>query len=412
MPDPLPWIDSQADIMRDRIERWCNINSGSTHQAGVERVAVEVIAVLNDLADTVERVPLPAFTTVDDAGQTQQTQVTDAVLARRRPDAPVQILLGIHLDTVYGPDHPFQQVEHLENHGKQGEFNGPGVADAKGGLAVMLTALEALERSEPAQRDRVGWTVLLNPDEEIGSPASMQLLKDEARRAHVGMLYEPALPNGNLIAGRKGSGNFAIVIHGRSAHAGRDFFQGRNAVLAAAQLATKLAALTDEAQGTTVNIARITVGSANNVVPELAVIHANARIADAQAQKKLEDAVATAVQELNAREGFTAELHGAFNSPPKPLTPGLEQLLDQLATAGTDLGITFATETSGGVCDGNKLAAVGLPVVDTLGPVGRDIHSPQESLDLDSLVPRAKLSAALLLGYASGRFTPPPRDTP
>ncbi len=404
----LAWIDSQHGAMADRVARWCRINSGTANQEGVEHVAAAVLPVLKALTDDVTRVPLPAYETVDDAGRLTQHPVAPAIVARKRPDAPVQALLVIHLDTVYGPEHPFQDVATSDD---QQTMHGPGVADAKGGLAVMLTALECLERAEPQHRDRVGWTVLLNPDEEIGSPASMSLLHEEARKAHVGMVYEPALPNGDVIAARKGSGNYTVTLHGRSAHAGREFFKGRNAVTAAAELALQLAALTDETTGTTVNVAKIAGGGANNVVPDLAVLRCNARVADPAAREKLEAAIALAVGTLNAREGFAAELHGTFNNPPKPRTPGLNHLLDQLADAGHVAGVTFGTQDSGGVCDGNKLAATGLPTIDTLGPVGGHIHSPDETLNLDSLVPRAKLSAALLLGYANGRHEPPPRDS-
>lgn len=402
----LDWIDTQHNVMVERIKRWCSINSGSGNQQGVERVAGEVLPVLKALTGDVQRVPLPTYDTVDDAGEVTHHAVAEAIVARKRPDAPVQVLLCIHLDTVYGPEHPFQNVETI-NDGNT--LHGPGVADAMGGLAVMLTALEALEKADAEERDRVGWTVLLNPDEEIGSPASLQLLHDQAKRAHVGMVYEPALPNGDIIAGRKGSGNFAIVIRGKSAHAGRAFFEGRNAVTAGAELALQLAALTDESTGTTVNVAKITGGGANNVVPDLAIVRCNARVADNKARQKLETAVALAVASLDGREGFSAELHGSFNNPPKPVTPGLQQLLDQFVDAGQAVGVAFSTQDSGGVCDGNKFAAAGLPTVDTLGPVGGAIHSPDEYLDVTSLVPRAKLSAALLLSYASGRFTPPPR---
>lgn len=405
MPDPLAWIETQADVMRDRVQRWCAINSGSANRDGIERVAAAVEPALRAMADSVERIALPAVETLDDAGNITATPTAPALRARRRPAAPVQVLLAIHMDTVYDPDHAFQSVTDTGN----GRINGPGVADAKGGIAVMFTALEALERAEPAVRDRVGWTVLLNPDEETGSLGSGDLLREEARRAHVGLVYEPALADGSLIAGRKGSGNFAVVVRGKSAHAGRAFFEGRNAVVAAAEVAQQLAGLTDEARGTTVNVGRIAGGGANNVVPELAVVRFNVRVADPAGLGDLQKRLGEVAAGVDGREGFSAELHGGFNNPPKPVTPGIERLLGQLREAGQSVGVAFGVQDSGGVCDGNKLAAEGLPVVDTLGPVGGAIHSGDEYLVLDSLVPRAKLSAALLLGYAQGRFDPPAR---
>ncbi|MEM6855308.1 MAG: M20/M25/M40 family metallo-hydrolase, partial [Planctomycetota bacterium] len=162
----LGWIDAQVERMLERVVTLAEVNSGTTNRAGVERVAALVEPMLAELADTVERVPLPPRVQVNDDGRSLSIPSADALLATRRPNAPRRVLLNIHLDTVFGPDHPFQSVTRPDEH----TLHGPGVADAKGGLIVMLTALEAFERFA-APRD-VGWQIVLNPDEEIGSPAS------------------------------------------------------------------------------------------------------------------------------------------------------------------------------------------------------------------------------------------------
>ena len=154
-----------------------------------------------------------------------------------RPDAPVQVILTGHYDTVYPETSAFQRVQTRED----GALHGPGIADMKGGISVMLAALAAFERHPDAQR--VGYRVLLSPDEEIGSIASGPVLADFARRGHVGLTYEPALADGRLASARKGSGNFHIVIQGRAAHAGRAFADGRNAVIGAARIAEAAARL-------------------------------------------------------------------------------------------------------------------------------------------------------------------------
>src|SRR5205814_7899633 len=147
-----------------------------------------------------------------------------------RPTAPVQLLFTGHMDTVFGADHAFQQTHWLED----GVLNGPGVADMKGGIAVMLAALKAVERS--ASADRFGYEVVINSDEEVGSPASAALLARAAAGKRAALTYEPAaLPDGTLAGARPGSGNFSFVIRGRSAHAGRNPQDGRNAVTAAAE---------------------------------------------------------------------------------------------------------------------------------------------------------------------------------
>src|SRR5438270_592103 len=155
-----------------------------------------------------------------------------------RPTAPIQLLLTGHMDTVYDAHHSFQETRWLED----GVLNGPGVADMKGGLAVMLAALKAVEGS--ASADRLGYEVVINSDEEVGSLSSAELLARSAQGKRAALTYEPAaLPDGTLAGARPGSGNFAFVVRGRSAHAGRNPEEGRNALTAAADLALRLEAL-------------------------------------------------------------------------------------------------------------------------------------------------------------------------
>jgi glutamate carboxypeptidase len=302
------------------------------------------------------------------------------------------------MDTVYPGDHSFQTVEQVDRN----TLRGPGVADAKGGLAVMRTALAALERSPWAAR--VGWEVLINPDEEIGSPGSAPLLERAARANHLGLVFEPALPGGALAERRRGAGNFTFVIHGRSAHAGRDFAKGRSAVVAAAELIARLHALNETLPGITVNVGRIEGGSAVNLVPDLSVCRINVRTSAAADEIRLRDELDRLTVWLRSRDGITAELHGAFTSPPKIPDERTHALMRHVTACGQDLGIPIEWKPTGGACDGNRLAAAGLPTIDSLGPCGGDLHSPTEYVLLDSLVERAKLTALLLLKLASGEI--------
>jgi len=385
--------------MQQWVEQWAAINSGTLNPAGVNLVAERVAEAVQGLSADIQFVDLPAFTAINDAGEATEARIGRAVVIRRRPSAPVQVMLAIHLDTVYGPDDPFQEVRQSD----ENTLVGPGVADAKGGVAVMLTALAALERSD--DRERIGWRVVLNPDEEIASPTSADLLRQEAKGAHVAMLYEPALPDGSLIGQRKGSGNFSLVVRGRAAHAGRDFANGRNAIHALAAAVTQLSALTGGA--ITVNVGRVIGGGPVNRVPDLAIARFNTRVESAEQQQEVLRQVHGIVEGINQQDGISAVLHGAFASPPKPLNAGTRDMLEQIAECGRELGLSLAWQSSGGVCDGNRIAAFGVPTVDTLGPRGGNLHSPEEYLRLDSLTERAKLSALLLLRYASGDLAPP-----
>jgi glutamate carboxypeptidase len=270
----------------------------------------------------------------------------------------------------------------------------------KGGIAVMLAALKAIEQSTLAAR--LGYEVVINSDEEVGSPASAGLLARAARGKRAALTYEPsALPDGTLAGARPGSGNFAIVVHGRSAHAGRNPEDGRNALLAAADLALHLAA--GRYPGLIVNPSRIDGGSPSNVVPDLAILRVNLRPRTPEDEARARELIDTAVAAVAGERDVRIEVHGGFGRPPTPLTPDAEKLFDLVRQAGADLGQTIGWQPSGGVCDGNNIAACGVPVVDTMGVRGGKIHSMEEYLIVDSLKERAQLSALTIARLAGGR---------
>jgi glutamate carboxypeptidase len=310
-----------------------------------------------------------------------------------RPDAPLQLLFTGHMDTVFAVDHPFQAVRWLDD----ATLNGPGVADMKGGIAVMLAALKAFEASDLASR--VGYDVLINSDEEVGSPGSAALIAELAQGKRAALTYEPsALPDGTLAGARPGSGNFSFVIRGRSAHAGRNPEDGRNAVVAAAELALRLAM--SKTPGLSINPARIDGGSPNNVVPDLAILRVNMRPRTGDDQEIAQRLIAKALDETAKQNDVYIEAHGGFARPPKPMTGEAEVLFQMVRKAGADLGQTIAWQPSGGVCDGNNIAACGVPVVDTMGVRGGKIHSEEEYLIVDSLKERAALSALTIARLA------------
>jgi glutamate carboxypeptidase len=330
---------------------------------------------------------------VDSAGRTIEIEHGRHLNLTVRPTAPVQLLFTGHMDTVFGADHAFQAPRWL----KDGVLNGPGVADMKGGIAVMLAALKAVEASPHA--DRLGYEVVINSDEEVGSPASAALLAHAAAGKRAALTYEPAaLPDGTLAGARPGSGNFAIIIRGRSAHAGRNPEDGRNAVLAASDLALKLAAA--KYPGLSINPSRIEGGSPSNVVPDLAILRVNLRPRTPQDEQNARELIDSSVAQLIVAHDVQVEIQGGFGRPPKQLTTEAEALFSLVKQAGADLGQSIAWQASGGVCDGNNIAACGVPVVDTMGVRGGKIHSMEEFLIVESLAERAALSALTIMRLA------------
>jgi glutamate carboxypeptidase len=387
--------------MLGRVVDWANINSYSLNTTGVAKLGEAVVKEFSVLGGEVRRHELSPAVRIGFRAQTIHLPLSQAIVISKRPTAPVRILFNIHLDTVYPPDSPFQSARE-----EAGVLRGPGVADAKGGLAVMLTALEALERSPDAEG--IGWRVVLNPDEEIGSPGSVSLLADTARDCQFGLLFEPALPDGALVNRRRGSGNFSIIVRGRAAHVGRDFDAGRNALVAAAKISLQLHSLNQSLAGVTLNIGAIDGGGPTNVVPDLAICRINIRTTEPGDEQTAIQAVRGIVSESDSGDGITAEIQGQFTSPPKIPDDRTIRLLDAIVACGQDLGLSLASRASGGASDGNRLAAAGLPNIDTLGVRGDRIHSPDEFMVIDSLVERAQLVALLLLKIAGGDIDPAP----
>ena len=386
-----------AEPMLDQVLGWSAVNSGSRNLDGLKQMAGILADAFSALPGELKLLDPAPVETVTAAGETAALQHGQNLHLAVRPDAPVQLLFTGHMDTVYGPDHPFQQTQWLQ----EGVLNGPGVADMKGGLAVLLAALKAVEASDAATG--IGYDVIINSDEEVGSLGSAPLIAEAAQGKLAALTYEPsALPDGTLAGARPGSGNFSFLIRGRSAHAGRNPEEGRNAIVAASELALRLAM--SKTPGLSVNPAKIDGGGPNNVVPDLAILRVNMRPRTSDDQEIAGRLIAKAVEETARQHEVYIEVHGGFARPPKPMTPEADRLFALVKQAGDDLGQTIGWQATGGVCDGNNIAALGVPVVDTMGVRGGKIHSAEEYLITRSLGERAALSALTILRLAEGRL--------
>ncbi len=394
----LDWIESRGDHMVHSVKAWSGINSGSRNVEGLEAMRAVLVDAFAELEGDIHAVELRPSTTMEPDGEIRKITYTPAMKVSKRPQAPVRIVLTGHHDTVFPKGGGFQDWRLLDGD----TINGPGVADMKGGLLVMLHGLLALERSPWA--DQIGYDVLVSPDEEIGSMGSGAVLMELGAKAHVGMTYEPALADGSLAGARKGSGNFSLCCLGRSAHAGREHHLGCNAIVAAADFAQSLDLLNGQREEVTFNVSRIDGGGAPNVVPDLGICRFNVRVKTQADAVWAKGAIARLVTAAHARDGIVASLHGGFTRPPKPMSPANRRMFDWTRTAGRAMGLDIRWTDTGGVCEGNNLWASGCPNVDTLGVRGSDIHSDRETAKLSSFVERAQLSAVMLMQFARGRF--------
>jgi glutamate carboxypeptidase len=381
-----------AAPMLAQVEAWAAVNSGSRNLAGLKTMAGLLADAFSALPGKLELVAPDPVEIVNPDGTVRPVEHGAHLVLTVRPEAPVQLLFTGHYDTVFGADHPFQTLRYLDD----GRLNGPGTADMKGGLALMLAALKAVETTPDL--GRIGYQVLIDGDEEVGSPSSAALIARCAKRKAAAFTYEPALPDGTLAGARAGSGNFSIVITGRSAHAGRNPEDGRNALLAAADLALRL----EKAIGPrlSVNPAKIDGGGPNNVVPDHAVLRVNFRPHTPEDESRARSHLDSAVAIVAAQREVQIHVHGSFGRPPKPLDAAAERLFGLVKDCGADLGFDVAWRATGGVCDGNNIAAQGLPVVDTMGARGGAIHSEEEFLIPESLPERAMLSTLAILRLA------------
>jgi len=384
-----------AETMLREVQDWAAINTGTANIEGLDRMAGILADAFSVLPGDVELIDPATVTAISAEGREFEKPHGRHMVLRVRPDAERRFVLTGHMDTVFPVDHPFQEVSWIDDD----TINGPGTADMKGGLNVILHALKTFETMECAPR--VGYDVMINSDEETGSLASRSLIEELARGKYAALTYEPsALPDGTLAHARGGTGNYSITFTGKSAHAGRNPHDGRNAIVAASALVLRIKAL--EADDITVNPAKIEGGSANNVVPDLAILRFNIRPKSTDAMNRFDGQLDAALAAIEADHEVGIHRHGGVTRPPKPVDEKAQRLFDLVKTCGAELGQEIGWKPTGGVCDGNNIAATGVPVVDTMGVRGGAIHSTDEFMIVPSLRERAALSALVLAKLSSG----------
>lgn len=386
----LQLIPADKELMVDRLIKWASINSGSHNFQGLElmlEVLAEDFAILGGKMETIKL--------------SEDPNIPKALRISCRPKAPIQILLNGHIDTVYTKDDPFQACT------KKGEdvLQGPGVADMKGGLVILLEVLTVFEQCPWAKN--IGWEVLIVPDEETGSSHSSHLFESAAKRHTFGLIFEPCLPDGSLARSRKGVGTFTAVAHGTAGHAGRDFKREDNAIVGLAHFIAKVDELHMEFPTAIFNIGHVEGGGVLNIIPDNAVAKIMIRMNTFEERARIEERLRELVDSLNCKQKVQIELSGRFNRPPKPPSEGADALFKEFENCGKELGIVLGWKDTGGASDGNNLAAAGLANIDNLGVHGDNIHSDKEHVFLDSLVQRTQLSLLFLMKLASGEISLP-----
>ena len=296
------------------------------------------------------------------------------------------LLLG-HLDTVW----PVGTLAKMRFKTSSSRIFGPGVLDMKAGVAMALSALDILRERQALTRPVV---LLLNSDEEIGSPVSRPITEAVARECEAVFVLEPGQgADGAYKTSRKGTGDYILRVKGVAAHAGVDFASGHSAVLELARQIQKIATFTGKEQGLTVNPGVIGGGTLPNVIAAEAWAHVDFRYLRASHAKKIE----RMFRELRPMDKkCTVEAVGGMNRPPMERTKGTARLFAKAATLAAELGFVLQEATTGGGSDGNFTAAIGVPTLDGMGAVGEGAHASNESILIEHLAPRTALLAAMI----------------
>jgi glutamate carboxypeptidase len=319
--------------------------------------------------------------------QRQYGNLLEAHFGPRRKDAKDRVLLLGHLDTVW-PVGTLSQMPYLQTREK---LAGPGVLDMKAGVAMAFTAIEMLAEAELLDREIV---LLLNSDEEVGGPVSRPVTETLATQCSAVYVLEAAQGLAVKTA-RKGTGNWRIDLYGVAAHSGVDYEKGVSALGELARIIETINGWTDLKRGLTVSVNIAGGGSKTNVIPA----HAFAEV-DIRIQKRADgERIAKRFAKLRTADPrCTLVVAGGINRPPMERKIGIARLYRRARTLAAALGFALEEASTGGASDGNFTAALGIPTLDGLGPVGAGAHAAHEHLLVEHLAPRTALLAALLAG--------------
>jgi glutamate carboxypeptidase len=365
----------------DELEAMVNIDCGSYSPRGVNRVV-----------DICERRFRSFGWDVDRRGHEPangEPQLGDLLIGTLRGSGGPRVLLVGHTDTVFddgtAAERPFRTDD--------GRAFGPGVSDMKGGLLSGFFATHALQDVGADAFEHI--TYVCNPDEEIGSIFSGPVIRELAGTHDVAYVLEGGRENGDFVSARKGVTDYVITVHGRAAHAGVEPHKGRNAIAQAATLVSEIDALRERWPGVSVNVGTIAGGSRTNVVPALCSFEIDLR-APALALLEAAEAEIERICAAPTMPDVTIEVHRTSWHRPMEKTPAVAAQVDRAIRFAGELGFELRDAATGGASDANTIAAAGTPVIDGLGPIGGDDHSPSEWLDVASIVPRTALVGALI----------------
>lgn len=383
------WLAARQPEMLAELEAMVNTDGGSYDKAGVDAVGARIADFCARHGIPVERVPGALH------GDCLRALVDGGETAGGGGNARRNIVLMGHRDTVFPKGEPQRRPFRVEN----GIATGPGVADMKAGLVQNMFVLAAFRACGGAPGPLVG---LFTGDEEIGSPEGRPVIEREARAARVVFNSEPGRPSGNVVTGRKGGVFMVLDIEGKAAHSGANFEAGISAIEELARKVQALHALTDLPRGITLNVGLVSGGQSVNTVAPWAQGQIDLRYVHPEDRDEVMGRI-HAIVEKSFLPGTKARLTIKGEFLPLAKNPGTEAVLAAYQAAAAESGFATEGEFAGGCADSGFTAAMGAPTLCAVGPVGGKAHSPEEYLEVASLVPRAQaLARAILKLEATG----------
>jgi glutamate carboxypeptidase len=376
------WLATQQDAMLETLAAMVNTDGGSYDKPGVDAVGAIVQAFMAERGIPVEVVPREKF------GDCLRATVAGGESLASGNTKQNIVLMG-HRDTVFPKGEPERRPFRIED----GIATGPGVADMKAGLVMNMFVLAAFRKFGGAPGPLVG---LFTGDEEIGSPEGREVIEATAREARVVFNSEPGRPNGGVVTGRKGGVFSVFDIEGKAAHSGGNFEAGISAIGELASKITAIHALTDLKRGITLNVGLVSGGQSVNTVAPWAQGQIDLRYKEPADR----DEIMGRIHDIIAKSyipGTRAKLTIRGEFLPLTQTPAAARLFDMYRDAAGESGLSITGEFSGGCADSGFTAAVGAPTICAVGPVGGKAHSPEEYLEVATLVPRAQAMARAIL---------------
>ena len=365
---------SSEDLLAE-LANWVRTETPTTDPAAVNRLMDMAEANLREAGAVLTRIP-----GVDGYG--------DNLIARTPGASNMKpIVVSCHLDTVWS--HGTLDTMPFTVDGDKA--HGPGIYDMKAGSFIACHVLSAILRQNIATRRPI--TLLLTPDEEVGSPTSRAVIEREAQGAACVLIMEPAAADGACVTARKGVGRFTLKVTGKGSHAGSAYQDGASAVVELAHQILAIEKLVDVAGGVTLNVAPIMGGTRPNVIPAEAGCEIDLRVPDAAVAARMEKAVLS----LKPRNpACTVLVEGGMNRPPFAENPDIAGMYEKARALAAEIGFNLPKQSRGGGSDGNFSAALGIPTLDGLGCPGAGAHASHEHIQWRQLGPRAALLAALL----------------